>query len=276
MALPGLRVSFSANFLVFTYALLAGFVILAIQVASVRSAVPVAFPGELFVWQIFTLILAGVFFAGLVIRKIMLRAFWELVLTVTLFLGAWVYAWFLFPFEIALLFASILTILQARLRRVAMHDFFMLVGGAGMALNFAYLFQDHILIPFFVALIIYDMFAGRPKGVAAELASSLIHRGVIPGLIVPARAPHIFANIKQAISDPDAVFLGAGDLVLPMILVARATVLNITYGVFVGISILVAAFWLGSRGPTKPYPALIPLGIGAIVPYLVILAIEQL
>ncbi len=131
---------------------------------------------------------------------------------------------------------------------------------------------DRALILILVGLAIYDNFAGRPGGIIAEVAASLVHRGVIPGLIVPGRARDAWAPIHDAIRRPDASFLGVGDLILPVTLVARAAVYGIDRALVVTVGILIAAGWLGRRGPSKPFPALVPLAAGSAIPYLLLVA----
>jgi presenilin-like A22 family membrane protease len=121
-----------------------------------------------------------------------------------------------------------------------------------------------------VGLAVYDTFAGRPGGFAARFAASLVHRGIIPGLIVPGRAKDSGLLMTDAVRKEDAVFLGAGDLILPLLLVARASVNAALPAMIVSVGLVLAAAWLGSRGPTKPFPALVPLVFGAGVPYLIL------
>lgn len=143
-----------------------------------------------------------------------------------------------------------------------------------MALNFAFLFPPHILLALLVGLAVYDTFAGRAHGMIARFAASLVHRGVIPGLVIPGALSDIRLPLTDVVRRNDAVFLGAGDLILPLLLVVRASVSSGTYGLVVAAGLVTAAGWLGSRGPTKPFPALVPLAVGAGIPYLILLLLR--
>jgi presenilin-like A22 family membrane protease len=260
-----------AVFLAAVYAVLAGLVIGATRLAVTRPLE--ALPGigaALFPWQGLAVVVAAVIIGGVFIRQVRSRMAWELILGTTLFLGLWFYLWTVFSGEVGLVVASALTLLQAWMRRVWIHDVFILLGAAGVALNFAFLFEIKILLILLVGLAVYDTFAGRMRGVSARFAASLIHRGVIPGLVIPGKWSELGLLMTDAVRRPDAVFLGAGDLILPLLLVTRASASSVLWGAVVAFGMIGAAAWLGSRGPTKPFPALVPLVIGSGVPYLVL------
>jgi presenilin-like A22 family membrane protease len=236
--------------------------------ASDPILTPSFVPDGIVTWQAFVFVAAVFLLAGFILRKLNVRLFYELLLGVTLFLGVWVFMWFILPWEIALLIAAGLTILQARVRKVMVHDAFILIGAAGIAIHFAFMFPLGKLAVILVAFALYDMLAGRPEGIAARLAGTLIHRGVIPGLIVPARRAQACGEIAAVVKDPDAAFLGAGDLILPLILVARASERGVACAAAVSAGLILGAFWLVRRGPSKPRPALVPLLIGAGLPFI--------
>ena len=139
--------------------------------------------------------------------------------------------------------------------------------GSRVVLNLAFALSDKTIIVILVGLAIYEI-AGRPGGVAAEFAASLVHRGIIPGLIVPDRWRDVVADIHAAIRRADASLLGVGDLILPLAVVARAAAYGSGRALIVAAGILAAAGWLGSRGAGRPFPALIPLAAGSVIPYL--------
>lgn len=268
---------FSVLWVVGSYFLLSLLVIIgALRLAATPVTTPSTVPTGIVTWQLFVFVTAALLLIGLIIRWLSTRLFYELLLGAALFLGVWVYAWFIFPWEVALLVAATFTVFQARVRRVLVHDAFILFGAAGIALHFAFVFTMQTLAFVLVAFLIYDMFAGRPGGVATKFASMFIHRGAIPGLIVPGNMRDACGRISKVVRSPRAVFLGAGDLIIPLILVARAVVYGVTEAVAVTFGILIGAVWLARRGPSKPYPALIPMLFGAAVPFLIIYAIQHL
>jgi len=267
----GNGIPFSIFWILGSYAILSLLASFAVRrLISVPSYTPSTIPAGIITWQFFVLVAGFLLLIGFIIRKLNVRLFYELLLGVTLFLGVWVFMWFVLPWEIGLLIAAALTILQARMRKVLVHDAFILIGAAGIALHFAFMFSLSKLAIILVAFFIYDIFAGRPGGIATRLARTSIHRGVIPGLIVPASWKQAVGDIKESIKSPQAVFLGAGDLILPLILVTRASVQGILQAFVVGAGLLAGAYWLSRRGPSKPFPGLVPLFIGAGIPFIIL------
>ncbi len=222
-------------------------------------------------WQLF-LGTAGVLaLLGLLIRLLNARAFFEIFLGAALFLGTWSLAWFLIPWDVALLVASALTIAQARIRRVIMHDLFVVMGCAGIAIHLAFLFPLKALGGILAAFLIYDLAQGRLAGIAMKVARATIRRGVIPGLIIPANRVEAIGPIRTAVDHPTAVFVGAGDAILPATIVARAAFSGSLQALVVSGGILIAVLLLGSRASLKPAPALAWLLPGAVVPFLILM-----
>ena len=257
-----------AGFLVGSYAVLCSLVILAMRIASKRDASSTPIPAEMLgPWQGLAFLAAAILLGAIMIRQVKARVAWELILGVTLFLGVWFYAWIVFSAEIGLVVAAIATLLQAWIRKVWVHDAFILMGAAGVALNFAFLLPVKTIFILFFMFAIYDTFLAHSGGPIVRFAASLVHRGVIPGLVVPDRLRTLIAPTLEAVTKPSAVFLGAGDLILPAMLVAVAAISGMIPAACVTLGIFIAATWLGLRGPTKPFPALLPLAIGAGVPF---------
>ncbi len=252
--------------------IVASLVIFAVRVATNAD---VSFPSEVpqglvtWRWVVVAMVLLGAF--GLLIRAVSGRAFVDILLSVLLFFGVWVWCWGVMPWDIGLLVASILTIVQARVRRVIIHDIFLCIGCAGVAIQFAFLLPVNTLLLALVGLSVYDMVATRPQGITQALAGALIHRGAIPGLIIPETFFAFTKDIRSAIQSPFGMFLGAGDLILPMTLVARSAswwgwipASAVAFGAIIG------AYLLGRRKSPKPFPALLPLlgGSGIIFAFL--------
>jgi hypothetical protein len=228
---------------------------------------PSTMPDGIVTWQLFLGVAGALAVAGLIIRVVNARAFIEILFGAALFLGVWAFAWFILPWDIALLLASALTILQARVRRVIVHDVFVLIGTAGIAIHIGFIFSMTALAALIAAFFLYDLAQGRMGGVIVDLARSSIRRGVIPGLVVPSSWNEVIVDLKAAISSPTSAFLGAGDLILPLTLVVRAAFSGALQPAIVAIGILVASLLMGSRESLKPAPALAWLLPGAVVPY---------
>jgi len=269
---------FRTLWIAFSYAVMSALVIAAVRrvlAAPDLPYTPSTIPAGIITWQLFLGVAAALAFAGLLIRLVNARAFLEILFGAALFFGVWAFAWFVLPWEMALLVASAITILQARVRRVAIHDAFVIAGSAGIAIHFAFIFSLHALGALLLAFFLYDLAQGRIGGAVVEFAKATIRRGVVPGLIVATTLRGGWLSIREAITLPDAVFLGAGDLILPVTLVARAAFSGTLQAVAVLIGILAGVFVLGRRTSLKPAPALLWLLPGAAVPYGVLMLLKM-
>lgn len=268
---------FPALFLTGAYAVLTALVFVAVRVAvgkEAGSSLPM--PEPLFPWQAIVVIVAALLLGGIFLRKVKTRVAWELILGLVLLLGVWFYAWVTFLGDTGLLAASLLTLLQAGIRRIWMHNAFMLIGAAGATLYLAFLLPIGTLLVLLVGWAAYDTFAGRPGGVMARFAASLVHRGVVPGLVVPRHFQGLGGTLTQSAQQEHTLFLGAGELILPMLFVARAAAVGVWPGIAVGAGIVIAACWLGLRGTTRPVPALAPFAVGAGLPTVILLILRVL
>lgn len=246
--------------LVVATGLVASLVAMAVRVAAgSQVSFPSQVPQGMVAWQwlVGAAFLLAIF--GAIIRAASGRTFVDIVLTVLLFFGVWVWCWGVMPWEVALLVASVLTLIQARIRRVIVHDLFLCLGCAGVAIEFGFLFPLEKLVLILVGLSVYDMVAARPQGAAHMLAGALIHRGAVPGLIIPDATSALGKGVRDVIQSPFASFLGAGDLILPMTLVAQAAVRGWVPAMIVTFGVMGGAFILGQRKSLKPFPALLPL-----------------
>jgi hypothetical protein len=251
--------------------LLSIFIAISIRHAALSElGTPLAVPVTLTIWQNFLMITALILVLFFMTRLLRFSGFLSALFAVALFLGAWVYCWSVLPWEMALLVASAITILQARIRRVFVHNLFVLIGTAGVVIHFSFMFPDRSLLMIFVGLLIYDMVVGRPNGSVAKMASAIVHRGVIPGLIIPDRVKGLMLPIRISIQEAGSIFLGSGDLIIPMVLVARSAMFGWWQVIIVTIGTLIGYSVLGFRKSLKPFPALIPIGLGAGIPYFVI------
>lgn len=215
----------------------------------------------------------AIFGAGLVVatlRRIGSRLWWEGILTLTVFLGIWFALLLVLPLWLAVILASLLTLTHLFLRVVVLHDLFYLIGSVGVAVNLAAWLPSEVLVVGLVGFTLYDMVAGLPGGPVVSLATTLARWGVVPGFILPARPSGFVASVDNAIRF-NAALLGAGDVILPLTLVARASLVGMREGAFVVAGMVVGSVALSLRKDLHPRAALLPLAIGSAIPFLAIL-----
>lgn len=254
-------------FLVFTF-LAAGFSVIGIGVAAraflATSAIQTALS-----WQYgFLAVVVAIGFLSL-LRRYRQRLLWEILFTVTLFLGVWYALFFVLPLGWALAVASVCTLTEIFIRNTAVHNVYYIIGAAGVAINFAGWLSPDVLIAGLVVLTIYDMVAGPPGGPVQSLAAELIDAGIVPGIVIPARSADLFSATDEAVKS-NAALLGAGDLILPLCLVAKASYHGVEPALIVLGGLVVGALVLGRTGDPHPRAALPALAAGTAVPFIVL------
>jgi|YNPBryBLVA2012_1023415.scaffolds.fasta_scaffold10537_4 presenilin-like A22 family membrane protease len=221
-------------------------------------------------WRGVIIAAAGVSAACLIAAKVRSRAVWETVFTATLFLGVWYALLLLLPVGWALLIASLLTLLQAFAERVWSHDLFYLFGPVGLALSLASWLPPEAVLAGLVGLAVYDMVAGPPRRPILDLVQGLVKQGIVPGLIVPGSGTEFWATVPDVIKRPDTALLGAGDLAVPLIVVAQAAFHGLLSGLCVLSGLVLGAWLLGQNPGLAPRPALPILVLGAGLPFCIL------
>ncbi|MCI0479466.1 hypothetical protein L0Y59_02895 [Candidatus Uhrbacteria bacterium] len=214
--------------------------------------------------------------ASVALLRRMSHVAWEALLTAAAFLGVWYVSLLVgLPVGWAVATAAFLTLAHLFLRIVFLHDLFYLLGCVGVALNFALWLPSEVLLAALAAFLLYDMVAGPPGGPVVALATRLVRQGIVPGFILPSGMRGFGASVDDAIRS-DAVLLGTGDLILPLLLVIRAAAWDAPSGAFVLAGLVAGSVALGLRKDLHPRAALLPLAFGAAVPFLIIYLLIRL
>jgi presenilin-like A22 family membrane protease len=220
-------------------------------------------------WRTAVMGVVAVGVAMALFRKFQARWWWEILFTVTLFLGVWFALLLVLPLGWAFAIASLLTFAQIFLRIVIIHDLFYLIGSVGVAINFAGWLPPEVLLVMLVGFTVYDMVAGPPGGPVLQLASQLVSRGIVPGAILVGRPRDLMGSV-DAVMKRTSVLLGAGDIILPLTLVARAAFAGSGPATIVLAGVLAGALVLGRSNDLHPRAALPALATGAAVPFLIL------
>lgn len=251
--------------LLLTFALAGGVVIAALRAPNTQP--PTLNYLVIGQYAILIILVGGLIY--LIARRKFSAVWWEALLTLTVFLGVWLTLLLILPLSAALILASFLTLAEIFWRNTALHNLLYLLGSAGVALNFAGWIPGEVLVVGLVLFIVYDMLAGSPGGPIAELAQKLIVFGVIPGFVLPARFSDLGRAVDTAVRS-DAALLGAGDIILPLSLVARASFLGRWEAFLVLLGALAGAAVFMFRRDLHPRDALLPLAVGAAVPFIIV------
>jgi presenilin-like A22 family membrane protease len=173
------------------------------------------------------------------------------------------------PIGWALIIAAVLTLSHLFLRNVALHNVFYLLGAAGVAIDFAGWLSPELLLVGLAIMTIYDLLAGPPGGAIEELAGKLVRQGIVPGLVIADRFRDLWVTIDTAMKRNSAL-LGAGDVILPLALVARAAFAGSWQPLVVLAGILVSSLLLARGEMTHPRAMLPALALGAAAPFIVL------
>ncbi|MBI5654425.1 hypothetical protein HZC53_02095 [Candidatus Uhrbacteria bacterium] len=220
-------------------------------------------------WQQAIVILIALATALMVFKRLRSWAVWEAFFTATLFLGIWYAALLVLPLPYALSFAAAITLFDLLVPRVWSHDIFYIIGASGVAISLSLWLPGDVLLVWLVGFSLYDILAGPPGGPILDLASRLVGHGVIPGLVVIGRPQDALLPLKLEKLGHTAL-LGAGDLVLPMALVARAALAGIYPALAVLAGVVVGALVLSRGDMLHPRAALPALAAGASVPFIIL------
>jgi len=222
-------------------------------------------------WQMVFIIILALALLTMLFKRIRSRLFWEGIFALAVFLGMWYFFLFTLPFGYALAAASALTLLQIFFPIIAIHDLFYLIGCVGVVINFAGWLGPDILLFGLVLFSFYDTVAG-PPGVSIEiLTSKLVKTGIVPGFVIPSRLRELGDLVETPVKD-SVVLLGAGDVILPLTLVAKAAIGGPALGAIVLAGIVVGAVFLGSLRDSHPRAVLPILAAGAALPFVILRA----
>lgn len=134
-------------------------------------------------------------------------------------------------------------------------------------------FEPKQLIVILIVLAIYDIIAVFISGHMIKMFKEMVSHRLVLALTIPATSKGWLTNLSQVQAGKDFMFLGSGDLVLPLALAISSlrqgflASIFVILGAFLGMTILARYFlWQKER---RPLPALPPIITGAIFGYLI-------
>lgn len=130
------------------------------------------------------------------------------------------------------------------------------------------------IIVLLAVLAVYDIIAVYLTKHMVKMAKAMIESRIIFGLIIPEKIKYNFWGLEKAKPGEaqGVVFLGGGDVGLPLFLVANTAASSITQGIIVAVFAIFGmafSYWLFvSQKFRKPMPALPPISMMTIIGYL--------
>lgn len=248
----------------------------AVLVRFARTSLPADHTAWLRAFAYVLLAIIAIGGIALLVRRTSSRIAWEAVLAVASVAGVW-YAAFLLPLSVGvcMLLAAVLTLVVVFVRIVAIHNLFVLVGSAGLAIACAMLFPWEVLVVGLVLFGIHDTVALASRGAAETLLTRMTYLTLVPGAIIPKDGRgRWLSGVDHALSGR-ATLLGVGDVICINAIVAWLAMGSVTRALLaLGFLILGWGIALIRRDAPARTPILF-MGAGAIVAALVVRLIFQ-
>lgn len=191
----------------------------------------------------------------------------------TLFLGSNLFLSLFIDSSAALYFSIALIIVRFVFPSIFLHNLLFLLSIVTFSSALALELSSTVIVILLALFAVYDIVSVYWTKHMVKMAKAMIERHLIFGFIIPEKIKYNFWNVKEAHAGKDAgvVFLGGGDIGLPLFLVANASFGSLAQGVVVAIfSILgmVLSYYLFvSQKLRKPMPALPPISMMTIIGY---------
>ncbi|MFZ5365555.1 MAG: presenilin family intramembrane aspartyl protease [Patescibacteria group bacterium] len=225
-------------------------------------------------WYYFVVSLAiATMFVILAIKYLKGGRFFVLVFYFVIVLGAMeVFANYMTT-ELAIACALIILVLRITAPRIWTHNLAIIMGLAGVSASIGLDLMPLGVVIILVVLSIYDYIAVYKTKTMVKMFEGMMSRGVIFSIIIPQHAKNWFTDLKKVKRNEGFMFLGTGDIALPMLFAAAC--LNISMisaiAVIIGATVGVLAIHLSLAISAKraPMPALPPIALFSILGFLI-------
>lgn len=171
----------------------------------------------------------------------------------------------------AFYFATAFVILRFIFPIIFLHNISFLFSVIAFSAVLSLSLKPIIIVILLAVFAVYDIVAVYFTGHMVKMAKAMIEMRVFFGLIIPEKIKYSFGWVEKAKPGMGAVFLGGGDIGLPLILVANVAMTSIAHGllmaIFASIGMVLSYYLFVSQRLKKPMPALPPISMMAILGY---------
>lgn len=192
----------------------------------------------------------------------------------TMFLGVNLFLSLFINQGAAFYFAVTIIIFRFVFPSIFFHNIIFLISIVAFSSALSLQFDAITIIVILALLAVYDIVSVYFTKHMVKMAKAMIEKHLIFGFIIPEKIRYNFLGVDKAKPGTGVVFLGGGDVGLPLFLVANVASTNITQGLIVAIfSILgmVLSYYLFiSQKLKKPMPALPPISMMSILGYVLV------
>jgi presenilin-like A22 family membrane protease len=198
-------------------------------------------------------------------------AIFAILFTVAMVSGAWFLADIFLPGSLALIVGSAVILARFRWKKVLILNATMAIGIAGISASVATDLSLNAVLVILTVLAFYDIVAVYATKHMVTMFRELAARGsVFAFVLTPLEPKALLGPVPEA--GERALFLGTGDVALPVMLAVTAAGgglargIGVAFGAMAGFCLM---FYLFHRqGRRRPMPALPPIALGSVLGYL--------
>lgn len=198
----------------------------------------------------------------------------RLLFVFTLFFGAELFLSFFINPVSAFYFSAALVIARFILPSIFLHNIIFLFSVTAFSSILSLQIDDAAIVILLAVLAVYDIVSVYITKHMVKMAKAMIESKLIFGLIIPEKIKYNFWEVEKARPGEGVVFLGGGDIGLPLFLVANTAFSDLAQGIIVALFAILGmalSYWLFvSQKFRKPMPALPPIAMMTIIGYLLI------
>lgn len=174
----------------------------------------------------------------------------------------------------AFYFAVAIIIFRFVFPSIFFHNIIFLISIVAFSSALSLQFDAITIIVILALLAVYDIVSVYFTKHMVKMAKAMIEKHLIFGFIIPEKIRYNFLGVDKAKPGTGVVFLGGGDVGLPLFLVANVASTNITQGLIVAIfsifGMVLSYYLFISQKLKKPMPALPPISMMSILGYVLI------
>lgn len=194
----------------------------------------------------------------------------------TLFLGANLFLSLFINSSAAFYFSVALIIVRFVFPSIFLHNLLFLLSIVAFSSALSLELSPTVIVVLLALFAVYDIVSVYWTKHMVKMAKAMIERHLIFGFIIPERIKYNFWNVKEAHPGKGAgvIFLGGGDIGLPLFLVANVSYNSIAHGIIVAIfailGMVLSYYLFVSQKLRKPMPALPPISMMTIIGYFLV------
>jgi presenilin-like A22 family membrane protease len=185
--------------------------------------------------------------------------------------GIWIFASAFYDFPFSLAFTASLLIFLFWFRNVLIHNIAIIIAIASISVIFGAQLSPHAVIFILLVLAVYDYWAVYRTRHMVEMFQGMAKQKVHFALIVPQRAKELYKKLKNVSVSKEFMFLGTGDIALPLILSISAITMGLRVSIWTSIGAIVGYillfFIFTNQKEPQPMPGLPPIILGALIGY---------